>query len=68
MYVFYLTAQVVIDLTDEDVPVPKKQKIIEVNVVDEDSPDINKKQKSNEDNTKLDMKMTSKKNYQEEAI
>ena len=68
MYVFYLTAKVVIDLTDEDVPVPKKQKIIEVNVVDEDSPDINKKQKSNEDSTKLDMKMTSKKNYQEEAI
>ena len=50
MYVFYLTAQDVIDLIDEDVPVPKKQK------------------SNNEDNTKLDMKMTTKKNCQEEAI
>lgn len=50
IYVSFFTAQDVIDLIDEDVPVPKKQK------------------SNNEDNTKLDMKMTTKKNCQEEAI
>ena len=47
----FFTAQDVIDLIDEDVPVHKKQK------------------SNNEDNTKLDMKITTtKKNCQEEAI